>query len=170
MKKLILTTLIAGLLFGYACDTHKKDSLSNQNIETIKSEIQVLLKQIIEDASEVNHEKVMEYYSDQPDFISISNGIKSDYTEFHELCKNNYESSKNQIIDNSETIIEVLDAETVLVTLGGKAQVNLKNDDQIKVEPFSITLLFKKMNGAWKITYTHESGNHVYVENDTSTN
>jgi hypothetical protein len=46
---------------------------------------------------------------------------------------------------------------TVILTYGGSALTTLKCQQQLTIDPFAATLVFRKMDSSWKIIYSHES-------------
>jgi hypothetical protein len=166
MKKLLLTFLPMIIL---SCGTKTEGSLTEKEI--IKAELQSIMNQIIQNNEIGNMEKAIEPYSDSPGFISISNGQISDYKNF--MIENNYyfEALKSQKFSKSEMIYTFINNETVIITWGCSALLQMKNEQEIKIDPYTATFIFKKVNELWKVIYAHGSGINVPITNDlTQTN
>ena len=45
----------------------------------------------------------------------------------------------------------------------------MKNEQDIKIDPYTATLIFKKVNDLWKVVYAHGSGVFVPIVNNSPT-
>jgi hypothetical protein len=165
MKKIILIFLPIIIL---SCGTKTDDSLTENEKEIIKSELQSIMYQIIQNAEIGNMEESIEPYSDSPEFMSISNGQISDYKNFIIENKYYYEALISQKFTNSEIIYTFINHETVIITLGCSVLVKMKDEQEIKIDPYTATFIFKKVNELWKVIYAHGSGIFVPITNDST--
>lgn len=100
----------------------------------------------------------MSYYDNSPFFISISaDGKMSSYEEFKKLCTEYYNALKEQNIATIQEKFHVVDETTVIVSWTGNIIANFKNGDMIKMNNYSITSVFKLIDGKWKVIHDHES-------------
>ena len=167
MEKIILVqTLIS--LFLFSCGTKNTSNLTDQDKELIKSELVTIMNQIIQNSESGNLEKATEYYSNKPEFISISNGQVSDYNKFIEGNKTYFEAMEVQKFTESLMNYTFINKEIVIVTWGGSALAKLKDGQQMKVDPFAASLVFNKVDGDWRVIYNHESGVFAPIANDTT--
>jgi hypothetical protein len=165
MKKIILIFLPIIIL---SCGTKTDGSLTENEKEIIKSELQSIMYQIIQNAEIGNMEESIEPYSDSPEFMSISNGQISDYKNFIIENKYYYEALISQKFTNSEIIYTFINHETVIITLGCSVLVKMKDEQEIKIDPYTATFIFKKVNELWKVIYAHGSGIFVPITNDST--
>ena len=164
MKKLILTLLPIIIL---SCGTKTENILAENEKEIIKSELQSIMNQFIQNNEIGNMEKAIEPYSDSPEFIIISsNGQISDYNKFMVENKYYFEALKSQKFSKSEIIYTFINNETVIITWGCSAFVQMKDEQEIKIDPYTVTFIFKKANELWKVIYAHGSGIIVPIIND----
>jgi ketosteroid isomerase-like protein len=97
-------------------------------------------------------------YDNSPNFLSIgADGKMSNYEEFKKACTEYYNSLKEQSIITTQEKFHVLDKNLVIVGWTGNIIANLKNGDTVKMNNYSITSLFKMVEGKWKVIHDHES-------------
>ena len=159
MKKLISILLP---MFLISCGTKTGSILTENEKETIKSELQLLMNQFIQNNEIGNVEKAIEPYLDSPEFMSISNGQISDYKNFMIANKQYFEALESQKFAESAMIYTFINKETVVITWGCSTLIQMKDEQEIKIDPYTATFIFKKVNELWKIIYCHGSG--VFVQ------
>ena len=155
MKKLILILLP---ILCLACGNKSQNILSEQEKEVIVNELKSYMNQIIDNNESGNPEKALELYLDSPDFISISNGVISDYETFVNTNKQFFSALDSQKYSNSEMIFTFIDKENVILTWKCTALYRMTGGQELKVDPYAATLIFSKVNEDWKIIYGHGSG------------
>ena len=165
MKKLILTFLPMIIL---SCGTKTEGSLTENEKEIIKSELQSIMNQIIQNSEIGNMGESIKPYLDSPEFMSISNGQISDYKNFMIENKYYFEVLKSQKFSKSEMIYTFINNENVIITWGCSAFVQMKDEQEIKIDPYTVTFIFKKVNELWKVIYAHGSGIIVPITNDST--
>jgi hypothetical protein len=166
MKKKILILLPIIIL---SCGTKTESSITENEKEIIKTELQSLMNQIIQNNEIGNLEKSIEPYLDSPEFMSITNGQISDYNELRNAHEQYFEALKSQEFSESTFIYTFLNKENVIITWGCTALVQMKNEQEIKIDPYTATLIFKKVNDLWKVVYAHGSGVFVPIVNNSPT-
>jgi len=160
MKKIIL--ILLPIIF-FSCGTKNESSITENEKELIKAELQSLMNQMIQNNEIGNLEKSIEPYLDYPEFISITNGEISNYNELRNAHEEYFEVLKSQEFSESTFSYTFLNNENVIVTWGCTALVEMKNEQKMKIEPYTATLIFKKVNDLWKIVYAHGSGVFVPI-------
>jgi hypothetical protein len=165
MKKMIFTLLPIIIL---SCGIKNVGVLSENEKEIIKSELQSIMNQIVQNNENGNMEKAIEPYLNSPEFISISNGQVSDYIKF--MTENTYyfDALKSQKFSDSELIYTYINNENVIITWSSSAFVQMKDEQEIKIDPYTVTFMFKKVNELWKVTYAHGSGIIVPIIKDST--
>jgi len=170
MKNLILTILTLASFIIASCDTNKGDELTDQDKATIKSEVHSVFEQIVENSEAGNLEKATEPYADDPEFICISNGAISDYNGFIESNREYFNALDHQTFNETAMKFTFINKETVILTYGASALANLKDKQKLKIDPFAATLVFRKINDSWRVTYSHESGVFTPIVADSTMN
>lgn len=126
--------------------------------ENIVKDVKDTYDKITEYSKKAHLDSFLSYYDDSLDFLSISaDGKMSNYEEFKRACIQYYSSLKEQAVITTWEKFRVLDKNLVIVSWTGNIIASFKNGDQAKMENYSITSLFKKVDGKWKIIYDHES-------------
>jgi ketosteroid isomerase-like protein len=97
-------------------------------------------------------------YADNPNFVAVSgDGIVRDYEGFKKISKEYYDSLKEQTIVTTHEQFQVLDEITCILAWSGNIDALFKNGDKMIMEHYSVTFVFRKMDGVWKIIHSHES-------------
>lgn len=163
MKTIILILLSLIIL---SCGYRTENELTEVEKENIKTELQSLLNEIIDNNERGNVEKSIRPYLDSPEFISITNGRISDYKSFLVTNKQYFEALEYQKYFNKTFQFTFLNKENVIVTWGCTARIKMKNVQEMKLDPYTATLIFKNIEGSWMIVYGHGSGEFSPIAND----
>ena len=100
----------------------------------------------------------LSYYHVSLHSLSFSaDGNISNYEEFRKLCNEYYGSLKEQKIITIREKYHVIDRNLVIVGWTGNITAHFKNGDIVKMNNYSITSVFKKLNDEWKVIHDHES-------------
>ena len=126
------------------------------------------MNQIIQSNEIGNFEKAIEPYLDFPAFISISNGQMSDYKKFMIENKYYFEAIKSQKFSNSKMIYTYINSKNVIITWSCLAIIHMKDEHELKIDPYTATFIFKKVNELWKVIYAHGSGIFVPIAGDST--
>lgn len=141
MKKLIPILLPIILL---SCGTKSESGLAENEKEIIRSELQSIMEQIIKSNENGNLEEAIRPYSDSPQFMSISNGKISDYKNFRIENKYYFDAIKSQKFSASDLIYTFINSKNVIVTWSCAANIQMKDEQKIKIEPYAATFIFQK--------------------------
>ncbi|HEV3222964.1 MAG TPA: nuclear transport factor 2 family protein [Puia sp.] len=97
-------------------------------------------------------------YADLPEFLAVSgDGIIRNYNEFKKIGKEYYGTLKEQKLTTVAEKFHILDDNTVLLCWSGNIDAYFKNGDNWKMQNYTVTYIFKKIDGSWKIIHSHES-------------
>jgi ketosteroid isomerase-like protein len=132
--------------------------MTNTEADNIVNEVKRIYDEITGYAEKTQLDSFLSYYDDSSDFMSFSsNGKMSNFEEFKKACTEYYNSLKEQKVVTTHEKFNVVDANLVIVGWTGNITATLKNGDKMKMDNYSITSVFKKMNGKWKVIHDHES-------------
>ena len=164
MKKLIYFVLSVALI---SCTTKTNQPLSNEEKDVLISEIKPVLTQIIENSEKGILDLALKPYLKSSEFVGISNGQVFDYNGMEQGNKQYFEAMVTQKFTEKLLKYSFINADNVVVTWGGSAIAELKDGQKLNVDPFAATLLFTKIDGNWKVTYSHESSVMTPIQNES---
>lgn len=126
--------------------------------DNIIKEVRRVYHKITEHSEKAQLDSFLSYYDDSPHFLSFSaDGRMSDAKAFRELCGEYYGSLKAQKVITISEQYRVMDETLVIVGWTGNITATLNNGNIIKMKNYSITSVFNKIEGRWKIIHDHES-------------
>jgi hypothetical protein len=97
-------------------------------------------------------------YDTSSDFLHISSdGTMRNYEEYKKICAEYYNSINGQKIVTIREKIHVIDTGLVLLDWTGNIVAHFKNGDTMIMNNYSISSVFKKIDGKWIIIHSHES-------------
>lgn len=100
----------------------------------------------------------LSYYANIPGFVMISSdGVMRNYEEFKNICSQYYKGLQMQTVKTTKENLQIIDSNLVLVAWTGDIIATMKNGDIMKMPNYSITSVFKKIDGKWKVIHDHES-------------
>jgi hypothetical protein len=77
------------------------------------------------------------------------------------LAEEGVKTIATMTLTTTHTDVKVLTKDIVLCAWKGKGTVTLKAGDKMTYDPDALTLVFRKIDGKWKIAYSHESATIV---------
>jgi len=100
----------------------------------------------------------LSYYDNSPTFLHISgDGKMRNYEEFKRICSEYYASLKQQKLIAITEKFNVVETDLVITGWTGNITAQFKNGDLMILNNYSITNVFKTIDGKWKIIHSHES-------------
>jgi hypothetical protein len=159
MKKLIPTTLIAGLLLSFfGCTQKQSDQLTQQQKEQIKKEVKVVLDSIFAKMVEHDGQGALQYYS--PEIVNVVDTSIINYEAYKKRWLVPVKSEAITITPIRENYI-VLSKDFVISDWIGNVEISWKSGNKTIFTPICYTNVFKKVDGQWKAIYEHPYGNGV---------
>jgi hypothetical protein len=139
------------LIVCISCGTNNKP-VSDAQKEKIKGEVKDAVKSLYKACEEVNVETVMQHFLDSPDFITIYNGTISNYKEYVDGVKLNYNNLINQkCTELGYEKYVILDNSTVIYTGKSNWITNLKDGHSLLADSIVSQFTFRKIKNNWKI-------------------
>jgi hypothetical protein len=138
----------------------RKENFYTMNIDThrVLNELRPIIEEFIHYSETAQVDLFVRGYAETTDFLAVSaDGIIRNYPELKKICKEYYESLREQKITTTHQIFHVLDEITVLLCWSGNIDAFFKNGDVMKMRNYTVTSLYKKMSGEWKVIHSHES-------------
>ena len=155
MKRILL--LVAIFIAG--CTPQQSEQLTQQQKDQIKSEVKVVVDSILAKLERLDLNGALPYLWDSPEFVSYNaDGSRSD---FQANKKSDIDAFVNMAAFKNTTAREEFRVEAkdlVIYSWAGKGEMFMKSGDKITEDPEATTWVFKKVDGQWKIIYSHDSG------------
>ena len=155
--KAILTLLIATLLFS--CTQKSNNVLNEVQKKELQEELQPVIAQIYEAAAHVDTTKLYEVFSfENNEFTYIeTSGVFYDQAAYKQMVRQFYGPLTSEIIAKGIEKYTYLSKDNILWSYSGALTATYKNGQQVKYEPFGMSLLFKNINSKWKVVFLQES-------------
>jgi hypothetical protein len=157
MKKTIQVGFLILLVLG--CAQKQVEELTPREKEQFKREVKLVLDSVISKWRELDADGGLAYYADSPDWAWIGpSGARVDFQAFRNLWKQVNQSVASIRLSTSSELVTVLGKDAAICAWEGNDETILKSGDKILYDPHAITFVLKRIEGQWKVTYTHESG------------
>ncbi len=155
--KVLLTLMITTLLFS--CTQKSNSVLSEVQKKEIQEELQPVIAQIYEAAAHVDTTKLYEVFSfADNDFMYIeTSGAFYDQAAYKQMVRQFYGPLTSEMIAKGTEKYTYLSKDNILWSYSGALTATYKNGQQVKYEPFGMSLLFRKTNSKWKVVFLQES-------------
>lgn len=124
----------------------------------IVKDIKSIYEKITEYSEKSQVDSFLSYYNNSSTFLHFSSdGKMRNYEEFKKICTEYYNALKEQKITTIQKKIHVIDTHLAVVGWTGNIIALFKNGDTMRMNNYSVTSVFKKIDGKWKIIHSHES-------------
>ncbi len=163
----MLAVVMALFLFATGCNTPAKETatqttdasaMTPEQKQAIEQEISSLVKEFFQQVEKLDIETCMTYFENTPDFQAVNpDGTLGDYDALKKLNADGFSQMKTLSVVPAKEVIRVLTDSLVLYTFSMEQNATLKTGQKMKFEHVAGTMLFTKINGAWKATFYHES-------------
>ena len=125
--------------------------------EVIK-EVKAVYDKLGKYSEQAQLEPFLNYYDNSPAFLHFSaDGKMRNYEEFKSVSSEYYSALEHQRLSTMSEKFNALDMNLVITGWTGNIIAHFKNGDIMNMFNYSISNLFKKTNGMWKIIHSHES-------------
>lgn len=136
--------------------------------ETLKTEVSARVDDIVAAANKMDLEAIKQIYWDSPDFHAVSIDKVFGYEGYMKDTEEIWSGMNSINFQGTENRIAILDKETAYAIFGGLAEGVTTDGQEMKIEDFYASMLFRKIDGTWKVAGTHESGTFVMMGQDTA--
>ena len=163
----VLAAFAALLLIMAGCNAPAKETttktadvsaMTASEKQAIETEISGLTKEFFRAAETLDIEKCMTYFDNTPDFLAVNpDGTFGDYNALKKLNADGFSQMTGFKLTPKKEVIRVLSDTQVLCTFSVGQAATLKTGQKVNYENVAGTMLFTKINGAWKATFYHES-------------
>jgi ketosteroid isomerase-like protein len=126
--------------------------------EQMIKDVKQVAKKLIDSSEKADLGSVLSCYEDSLLFLAVAaDGKKRNFTDFINICSEYYGQLKNQRVHTQKEETHIIGPGLVRVCWTGDITAHFINGDTMKMTQYSITELFRKTNGQWKIIHSHES-------------
>lgn len=160
----VLTIFAATVLFAVACNAPAKETaaaaptLTADEKQAIETAVSAQAKKLFTSASALDIEQCMTVFENTPDFLSANpDGTLGDYAALKKLNADGFAQMSALKISSNREVIRVLSPTLALYTVMTTQEMTLKTGEKLKSDHVGATMLFNKIDGAWKATFYHES-------------
>jgi hypothetical protein len=150
--------IIMVLLFFSGFAGQEPVRMTPQEQETTKKEIKDAVVAIFKSLEKMDIDTLFQSYSNSSDFILLTtDGSMVNLNE----AKNHHTAWFNSLSSLKVTTIReefrFLPGNIVICGWLGKFEMTLKSGEQLKINKFGITFIFKKIDNYWKVIYQQSS-------------
>jgi hypothetical protein len=148
--------LIPVLLLLTGCSTGVT-TLTEVQKNKVKSEGEAAVKELINAFSVNDSAKVIAMTLAGPDLSMVGASGVLGYSDLRKLIDQFFPKIEKQTFDTKTEKYAVIDPACFIYTWYGKNGVYFKNGGSIIYDDYLISMVFRKINGEWKMVYDHES-------------
>ena len=126
--------------------------------DNIIKEVKTVFDELFKYSEEAQLNSFLSCYDNSPAFLHFSgDGKMRNYEEFKKICTEYYTTLKQQKLSTIAEKFNVINEYLVIVGWTGNITAQFKNGDTMILKNYSITNVFKTIDGKWKIIHSHES-------------
>lgn len=162
MKTSITSTLILVALIGFAAGSVFADPLSAKQEAAIQQEVTRAYAEFVLACERVDLAGALRAYPGTPDFHhAVMDGAIAEFPRFREILADFLASCTAQKAFTKRQEVYVTGPDTALLVWSGALEIIWKNRPVQRLEPYSVTFLFRRIGGEWKIVFQHESSSQL---------
>lgn len=129
-----------------------------QDEAAIEKEVTRFLKEWIGHWERLDLESAMKAEADTPDFLYVDvDGRQYDKAGLRKLCADMLAGCTSEKIITHRERVHVLARDAAVFAWHGSVEFTQKDGTTLRVDPYSVTFLLKRMDGQWRILLQHES-------------
>ena len=157
MKTDIFVAALLALFVGCA-PQQQSDQLTQQQKDQIKSEVKAAADSFFAKVERLDANGALQYVGDSSNFVSYnSDGSHIDFQTLKKASTETFASAISFKATIQKEDFRVVTKDFVVYSRVQRAEVLLKSGDKLTSDPDAMTYLFRKIDGQWKLVYTHES-------------
>ena len=151
--KVLIPLLITTILFS--CSQKSGTVLSDEQKKQVQNEIQSVIAEIHEATAKVDTTKLYGVFSfaDNEFTYMETSGAFYDKTAYKNMVRQFYAPLKSEIIEKGAEKYTFLSEDNVLWSYSGALVATYKNGQEVKYEPFGMSMLFRKVDSKWKVVF-----------------
>ena len=132
--------------------------MAPQEQAPVKTEVKEAVKVIFQSLEKMDVEALFRSYSNSSDFIFFTtDGSMADYQEAKNHHAAWFKSLSSLKVTTIRDDFRFLPGNIVICGWLGKFEMTLGSGEQLKINKFGITFIFRKTDNHWKVIYQHSS-------------
>lgn len=156
MKTNLFIALVLSFFFG--CTGQGPAGMTPQQQETAKKEIAEVVKVIFQNLEKKDADVLFQSYSSSSDFAFVTtDGSMIDLQEARNHHAAWFKSLSSLKVTTIKDSFIFLPGNDVICSWLGKFEMTLGSGEQVKIDRFAITFIFRKTDNQWKVIYQHSS-------------
>jgi len=141
-----------------SCSNHNPDKMTEAETHDIEKNVKDMFDKITDYSERAQLDLFLSCYDNSPTFLHFSSdGKMRNYEELKKICTEYYNALKEQKVITIHEKINVIDTNLVVLGWTGNIVAQFKSGDIMKMNNYSITSVFKKIDNKWKVIHSHES-------------
>lgn len=142
----------------FSCLNRNSTKMSEAESDHIIKEVKNVFDEITKYSERAQLDSFLICYDNSTTFLHFSaDGKMRNYEELKKICSEYYTSLKQQKLSTITEKFNVINTNLVIVSWTGNIIAEFKNGDRMIMNNYSVTSVFKKIDGKWKIIHSHES-------------
>jgi ketosteroid isomerase-like protein len=146
------------LFFFFGCTNQISTRMTSQQQEIAKKEIGEVVKGIFQNLEKKDADALFQSYSNSSDFVFFTtDGSMVDLQEAKNHHSAWFKSLSSLTVTTTKDNFIFLPGNDVICSWLGRFEMTLGSGEQLKINKFGITFIFRKIDYTWKVIYQHSS-------------
>jgi ketosteroid isomerase-like protein len=163
MKTKFLLLSCALILGLFSCTAPQETKLTEADKAEIEKEITTIIDSIATSASELRTDYFKKVYWNNDQFIGVDLTGAKGYDAYMAETDMMYAEMKNISFMENKVSVVVFDDKTAVALFEGNAKGENKAGIKMNMNNFNASMVFRNIEGQWKVVYTHESADEEIV-------
>jgi ketosteroid isomerase-like protein len=156
--RIIVAFVLVAILALTGCQKQAPAPLTAAEQAAIRAEVTAAAKTLLAAGEALDLEAVERLSHDGPDFFYVMpDGAVLNLAEVMKFGGEMLATLSDQVFITQKEHLIVLDRDTALYVWQGRNDLVQKDGVVMTADPYGATYLFRKIGGAWKFAYAHES-------------
>jgi ketosteroid isomerase-like protein len=153
-----ITFVMLTLFLFSRCASQESIQMTPQEQETAKKEIREAVRVIFQNLEKMDVEALFQSYSNSSDLIFFTtDGSKTGFQEAKNHHAAWFKSLSSLKVTTNTDDFRFLPGNIIICSWLGKFEMTLGSGEQLKINKFGITFIFRKIDNQWKVIYQHSS-------------
>jgi hypothetical protein len=126
--------------------------------DNIIQEVKAVFDKMAKYSEEAQLDSFLSCYDHSPAFLHFSaDGKMRNFEELKKVCTEYYTTLEKQKLSTIGEKFNIINTNIVIAGWTGNIVAKFKNGDTMNMTNYSVSNVFKKIDGKWKIIHSHES-------------